>query len=157
MRERQKKQTLTGAITVAGYDAILADVAGLLESARRTSARAVNAVMTATYWQIGRRIVEFEQGGVERAGYGRKLIQRLSSDLSKRFGRGFGVVNLTQMRRFYMLWPSSQILQTLSEEFPRLQAPRRVPHNSGKPKPAAILQTASEEFADETTRRSTHD
>ncbi|HEX5241715.1 MAG TPA: hypothetical protein VFW23_00530 [Tepidisphaeraceae bacterium] len=50
------------------YAAILAEVVELLESARRASARAVNAVMTAAYWQVGRRIVESEQGGASRAG-----------------------------------------------------------------------------------------
>ena len=56
-----------------GYDAILADVVDLLEQARRASARAVNTVMTATYWHIGRRIVESEQRGKHRAEYGSGL------------------------------------------------------------------------------------
>ncbi len=64
----------------------------LLESARRTAARSVNALMTASYWEIGRRIVEFEQGGKGRAEYGQQLLKRLSSDLTARFGRGFGVL-----------------------------------------------------------------
>jgi len=50
--------------------------------------------MTASYWEIGRRIVEFEQGGDERAGYGEVLVERLSRDLTQRFGRGFGKANL---------------------------------------------------------------
>ena len=50
------------------YDGLLSTVSKLLEQARRTSARAVNAVMTATYWDVGRRIVEFEQEGKSRAG-----------------------------------------------------------------------------------------
>jgi len=56
----------------------------LLEAARRVSARTVNAFMTATYWEIGRRIVEFEQGGKERAEYGETLLLRLSHDLTAR-------------------------------------------------------------------------
>lgn len=70
--------------------------------------------MTAGYWEIGRRIVEFEQGGEGRAAYGETLIRRLGADLSQRFGRGFGWRNLVQMRALYLAWPSAQILQTVS-------------------------------------------
>jgi predicted nuclease of restriction endonuclease-like (RecB) superfamily len=104
------------------YDDVLSSVVELLSHARRTSARAVNALMTATYWEIGRRIVEFEQGGEARAEYGAKLLEKLSSDLTPRFGRGLGVINLRQMRRFYLAWPQSQIRQTMSVE---LESPRK--------------------------------
>ena len=90
------------------YGAVLADVVGLLEQARRTSARAVNAVMTTTYWHVGRRIVEGEQGGKERADYGKQLLNRLSADLTARFGRGFSRTNLEYMRLFYLGRPISQ-------------------------------------------------
>jgi len=94
------------------YDGLLSSVSELLEQARRTSARAVNAVMTATYWEVGKRIVEFEQAGEKRAEYGEVLLVRLSSDLTTRFGRGFGKSNLFQMRAFYLAY--SDIFQTLS-------------------------------------------
>lgn len=71
------------------YDSVVTGMVELLEQARRASARAVNSLMTATYWEIGRRIVEFEQGGKNRAGYGEELLERLAADLSPRFGRGF--------------------------------------------------------------------
>jgi len=90
---------------LAGYDALLVDVARVVEEARRAAARSVNAVMTATYWFVGERIVEQEQRGSARAGYGEQLLKRLSSDLSKRFGRGFSERNLEQMRGFYLGWP----------------------------------------------------
>ncbi len=80
-------------------------VALLLEAARQAAARNVNALMTASYWKIGRRIVEFEQDGDERAGYGEVLVERLSRDLTQRFGRGFGKANLWSMRAFYLAWP----------------------------------------------------
>lgn len=86
----------------AGYDDALRDIVLLLEQARRAAARSVNAVMAATYWAVGRRIVEEEQGGRGRAAYGEQLLERLSADLTKRFGRGFGLINLQQMRRFYL-------------------------------------------------------
>jgi DUF1016 N-terminal domain len=59
--------------------------------------------MTATYWEIGRRIVAFEQGGETRAEYGEELIRRLAAELAPRFGRGFRWRNLTQMRAFSTL------------------------------------------------------
>ena len=96
------------------YLGLVQDLSGLLEAARRSSARAVNAIMTATYWEVGRRIVEFEQGGDKRARYGTELLRRLAADLSDRFGRGFSRRNLQQMRIFYLAFPSSEIWQTLS-------------------------------------------
>ncbi|MBU6512670.1 MAG: YhcG family protein [Betaproteobacteria bacterium] len=99
------------------YNAFHADIVALLESARRTAARSVNALMTATYWAVGRRVVEFEQGGRERAAYGDAMIKRLARDLSRQFGRGFGWRNLAQMRSFYLAWPEERILQTVSAKF----------------------------------------
>ncbi|MSU66024.1 MAG: DUF1016 domain-containing protein [Opitutus sp.] len=100
------------------YKGLVADLSRLLENARRTSARAVNTVMTATYWELGRRIVEFEQHGAKRAEYGEELIAGLAQDLTARFGRGFSAVNLSQMKRFYLLWPADEIFQTPSEKLP---------------------------------------
>lgn len=105
-------------IAPATYAGIQADIVGVVESARQAAARHVNAVMTAAYWLVGRRIVEFEQAGEGRAEYGEALIKRLAVDLSRRFGRGFGAVNLSQMRRFYLTWPPEVIFQTPSEKSP---------------------------------------
>jgi predicted nuclease of restriction endonuclease-like (RecB) superfamily len=114
------------------YGGIRSDIVALLEAARHAAARSVNALMTASYWEIGRRIVEFEQGGRDRAAYGEDLIKRLGADLTRQFGRGFGWRNLAQMRSFYLAWPAEQILQTLSAKSSGLQ----------------ILQTASGESPD---------
>ncbi|SCU75699.1 conserved hypothetical protein [Cupriavidus necator] len=100
------------------YAIIHGDIVTLLEVARRAAARSVNALMTASYWEIGRRIVEFEQAGQDRAGYGDVLIERLSSDLSSRFGRGFSRQNLQQMRQFYQAWPSDRIRRTAPAKSP---------------------------------------
>jgi len=96
------------------YDAMLDRVVGLIDEARRSSARTVNALMTATYWLVGRHIVEFEQRGKTRAGYGEELLVRMANDLTSRFGRGFSRQNLQQMRQFYEAFPPGQIRQTLS-------------------------------------------
>jgi predicted nuclease of restriction endonuclease-like (RecB) superfamily len=105
---RVSRKKTTAARSILGYDAVLADIVDLLAVARRTSARAVNAIMTATYWTVGRRIVEHEQHGEERATYGEELIERLSRDLSAQLGRGFGRSNLFQMRAFYLAYRDIQ-------------------------------------------------
>ena len=106
---KKSRQTTVVVARQDQYAAILAEVVELLESARRASGRAVNAVMTATYWRIGWRIVEQEQQGQKRAVYGEQLLQRLSNDLSARFGRGFSIRNLRSFRAFYLGWPIRQI------------------------------------------------
>jgi predicted nuclease of restriction endonuclease-like (RecB) superfamily len=95
------------------YATLLLDVSRLLEHARQSAGRAVNAVMTATYWQIGRRIVEQEQEGSDRASYGEELVARLARDLTTRFGRGFSRTNVFQMRQFFLAYREK--IQTLSE------------------------------------------
>ena len=111
----KKLEVRTGELD-AQYKSIFGDVAEIIEAARRSAARSVNSIMTAAYWLIGRRVVEFEQSGKKRAEYGTRLIERLSNDLTGRFGRGFGTVNLSQMKKFYLLWPEKRIFQTLSEK-----------------------------------------
>lgn len=100
----------------AGYAVVHVDIVDLLQAARAQAARSVNALMTASYWEIGRRIVEAEQKGKRRAGYGEQLIERLTADLTAQFGRGFSRQNLRQMCSFYLNWLPEQILQTVSGE-----------------------------------------
>ena len=95
------------------YPEFISQLVGFLEQARRNSARSVNALMTATYWEIGRRIVEQEQRGQWRAQYGRALLRRLATDLTSRFGKGFSERNLLAMREFFLAW---SIPQTVSAE-----------------------------------------
>jgi hypothetical protein len=100
--------------TDANYSALVSGIAALLGHARRSSARTVNGILTATYWEIGKRIVEFEQGGQARAEYGEAVLRRLAQDLTARCGRGFSRQNLQLMRGFYLGW---QICQTPSGIF----------------------------------------
>ena len=104
---RGRKQTLAS----GEYGSLLVDITGWLEAARTQAGRAVNAIMTATYWRIGQRIFEQEQRGSERAGYGERLVEQLAQDLTSRFGRGFSRANVFQMRQFYL---AHQIVQTVS-------------------------------------------
>lgn len=101
------------------YNEVRAEIVTLLEAARAASARSVNALMTASYWEIGRRIVESEMQGEKRADYGGQLVERLAGDLTKQFGRGFSQPNLWKMRAFYLAWPEKKILSTLSRESPK--------------------------------------
>lgn len=93
------------------YETVYGDVAKIIDAARDSAARSVNAAMTAAYWMIGHRIVEFEQSGEERAEYGSALIEKLSADLTQRFGRGFSRQNIQHMRLFYLSYPLDQIRQ----------------------------------------------
>jgi predicted nuclease of restriction endonuclease-like (RecB) superfamily len=95
------------------YPEFVSQLVGLLEQARRNSARSVNSIMTATYWEIGRRIVEQEQRGQRRAQYGKALLRRLAADLTSPFGKGFSERNLLAMREFFLAW---SIPQTVSAE-----------------------------------------
>lgn len=106
----------------AGYAGIHSGIVEVLDAARHAAARSVNALMTASYWEIGRRIVEAEQRGKRRAGYGEQLIERLSADLTAQFGRGFSRPNLQQMRSFFLTWP---IRQTVSSESSAAPSPGR--------------------------------
>jgi predicted nuclease of restriction endonuclease-like (RecB) superfamily len=115
-----RKQT-TGALLKPGYDSVLADAVRLVEAARHATSRSVNAVMTATYWSLGRRIVEQEQHGVARAGYGEELMDRLARDLTARFGRGFGRRNLFQMRAFYLAFREVPLMGSAGPRSSRAQ------------------------------------
>jgi predicted nuclease of restriction endonuclease-like (RecB) superfamily len=122
------KRKLPAKRRAAEYETLLRDVSGLLEYARQSAGRTVNLLMTATYWQVGRRIVEEEQQGSSKASYGEELVARLATDLTERFGRGFSRTNVFQMRQFFLAYrekiqtPSGLLLpekiQTPSGLFP---------------------------------------
>jgi len=106
-------KTKSAAPAAANYSGLVGGISELLDAARRASVRTVNAFMTATYWEIGRRIVEFEQHGLDRAKYGDAIVERLAQDLTARLGRGFSRRNVFLMRAFYLGFPRP-IVQTAS-------------------------------------------
>ena len=132
------------------YGIVLEDVAGIIEAARLSAVRTVNAVMTAAYWLTGRRIVEFEQAGETRAEYGVKLLKHLAMDLTGRFGRGFSERNLEQMRLFYLGWPISQTVSAKFHDEPRSPKVHRICQTpSGKSQALSaesFLEMASKRF-----------
>ena len=93
------------------YQELLQHVGDTLEQGRSRAAAAVNTAVVATYWEIGRQIVEYEQGGSAKAEYGSELLKKLSRDLTDLYGSGFGMSNINKMRKLYLTYP---ILQTVS-------------------------------------------
>lgn len=90
---------------------LLHSLRDLIQTARQRALRAVDVVQVQTYWEIGRHIVEFEQGGSARAEYGRGLLQTLATALAAEFGRGFDASNLRHMRVFYQTFPIRDALR----------------------------------------------
>ena len=130
--------TATHPVARTSYAGLVDGIGELLEAARHATTRVTNTFMTATYWEVGGRIVEFEQGGKKRAEYGEELLKRLAVDLTARLGRGFSTRNLQNMRLFYQAFPENQIWQTLSAKSAS-KAHLTSPENSLVP----IRQTAS--------------
>jgi len=96
------------------YKSLVSNIGDILTQGRALAHQNINAILTTTYWQIGRQIVEFEQGGKERAEYGEAIIRQLSIDLTNRFGKGFSYRNLQQIKKFYAIFPK---VQTLSAQY----------------------------------------
>ncbi|MGK4198302.1 PDDEXK nuclease domain-containing protein [Fusobacterium sp. HC1336] len=93
---------------------IFVDIKNIIEVSKKKIVSSINSTITTTYFLIGKRIVEEEQGGVERAEYGKNLIKNLSKKLTENYGKGFSERNLEQMRKFYLTY---SISQTVSAEF----------------------------------------
>lgn len=95
-----------------GTDKLHQDIRNIIETGRRLAYAAVGQTAVATYWQIGRRIVEEEQDGKERAKYGSQLLKNLSLELTREYGSGFSKRNLEYARKVYMAFPDFEIVQT---------------------------------------------
>jgi hypothetical protein len=87
-------------------------VAEIIESARGRVARSVNSAMVQAYWLIGREIVEIEQQGKKRAGYGDRIIQGLAAKLTAEFGSGYSIRSVRRIRQFYLTYPGGSAVPT---------------------------------------------
>ncbi|EMF80363.1 PF06250 domain protein [Leptospira weilii serovar Topaz str. LT2116] len=96
------------------YKSLLTDVARIYESFQSDANSDWNKISLTSYWKIGQRIVEVEQGNQERASYGDRILIQLSKDLNKRFGKGFSDRNLRYMRRFFQFYELGNIRSELS-------------------------------------------
>lgn len=97
---------------------IIADIKNIIEQSRSEAYSSVSGIMIETYWQIGKHIVDEEQGGGERAVYGKQLIDKLSKRLTYDYGEGFSARYLRAFRKFYIVVPDFEIWKS---RFPNLQ------------------------------------
>jgi predicted nuclease of restriction endonuclease-like (RecB) superfamily len=96
----------------AAYEAVLRDLRSIIVAGRRRAAEAINTEMVSTYWRMGERIVQGEQAGKERAGYGERLLAHLGRALSHEFGRGYTERSLQNIRQFYLTYPIPSAVRT---------------------------------------------
>ncbi len=105
-----KRNTLANNLSNKDYDIFLISIAELLREARSTVYRSVNHVLVRTYWEVGKKIIEFEQFTRQDTGYGSKLFEKIAQDLRSKCGKGFSRSNVVYMRLFYLKYPNSQTL-----------------------------------------------
>ena len=92
------------------------EIKQILALARQKAYSAVNTAMVEAYWLIGKRIVEEEQNGNNKAVYGSELLKTLSSELTSEFGKGFSPTNIKNFRKFYILFNDNGKSQTVSDQ-----------------------------------------
>ena len=92
----------------SGFEKMISDIEALVNASKNELATSINKVMTVTYWSIGKYIVEFEQDGNAKAGYGKNLLSRISKELTLRLGKGYSRPNLNNMRKFYLKYSNCQ-------------------------------------------------
>ena len=90
------------------------EIKTILKNARQKAYTAVNSAMVEAYWEIGRRIVEEEQNGKERAEYGKEILQNLSKELTEEFGKGYSYRTLREIRQFYLMFSDFEKWRTVS-------------------------------------------
>ena len=117
-----KKSLTTAKARSDSLKGLLTEVRQLIQSARRGVASVVDTFQVMTNYEIGRRIVEHEQKGAKRAAYGTELLKELSAKLTEEFGRGFSEDNLSNMRRFFLMW-KDRVAQFPNSLFGNLQQP----------------------------------
>lgn len=92
------------------YQSVITDIKDIISFGQGKAYDAANKAMVLTYWHVGKRIVEQEQDGKERAEYGKALIDTLASELTKEYGKSYNKRNLQYFRKFYLAFPDEQIV-----------------------------------------------
>lgn len=105
----------------------VSDLKSIAGETRRQAYRAADRMLVVRNWLIGWRIVEQEQKGKERAGYGKRVLELASQSLTEEYGKGFGLTSVKNMRSFYIKFRNLQIRQALLDEFNITQLPIRQP------------------------------
>lgn len=117
MKKPNTSLTVSHATPVANVaEALFAQIQDVLRQARQQAKRSVNQAMVLAYWQVGKLIVEHEQGGEDRAAYGAKTLQLLADKLGQEFGKGFSAPNLRNFRQFYLTYTQYEICYTPCSE-----------------------------------------
>ena len=98
---------------IAPNETLFADILQILQTARQKAYKAVNTEMVNAYWLMGRRIVEEEQRGEQKAAYGEAILKKLSIALTAELGKGFSYANLRNFRQFYLTYPDAEICYAL--------------------------------------------
>lgn len=95
---------------VVVYQSVISDIKDIISSGRELAYNVANKTIVLTYWHIGKRIVEQEQNGKERAEYGKALLEVLADELIKEYGKSYSKRNLQYFRKFYLAFPDEQIV-----------------------------------------------
>jgi predicted nuclease of restriction endonuclease-like (RecB) superfamily len=109
MRDQDRQRPTTEYPSDVTADDLFRRIVEIINDARGRVTRVVNSAMVQTYWEIGRQIVEVEQQGDERAGYGEQVLVHLSDRLTQCFGRGFSLPHLKRMRQFFKVYAAYPI------------------------------------------------
>ncbi len=147
MKKSAIRKKAARTVAVSDYPGLVSGVTELLDAARRASVRTVNAFMTATYWEVGRRIVEFEQNGSDRAKYGDAVVERLAADLTKDLGRGFSRRNVFLMRALYLAFPRPLLTPRTALGLPGGKVQTVSALSGGDAATGKIVQTVSAQFS----------
>ena len=99
-------------VSLTNQETFIGEIRTIIDNARSAAIRSVDFNRVQMYWNIGRRIVEEEQHGKERADYGTYLIKNLAKELEPEYGSGFGVRQLEQSRQFYRTYPIANTLRS---------------------------------------------
>ena len=94
---------------LSAYQNAIEDIRAIIRKGQSTAYQAVNTAQVLTNWNIGKRIVEQEQHGADRAEYGRQLLIELSDNLTREFGTGYSERHLRYCRQFYLYFPEPTI------------------------------------------------
>jgi predicted nuclease of restriction endonuclease-like (RecB) superfamily len=111
VRNQDRQPSTTGDSAGVAAEDLFRRIVEIINDARGRVTRVVNSTMVQTYWEIGRQIVQVEQQGDQRAGYGEQVLAGLSDRLTQRFGTGFSLPNLKRMRRFFLVYSASPVAQ----------------------------------------------
>lgn len=95
---------------IVAYQSMITDIRKIIASGQEYAYHAASKAMVLTYWQVGRRIIDQEQEGKERAVYGKALMEVLSEELTREFGKSYSKRNLQYYRKFYLAFPDKEIV-----------------------------------------------